>query len=404
MRKINEFVDSKLYKPKVLLVVFIFTMMFSFEINGINMRYAMLAFWLIFSIAWSKKVILNQDVIFIPFAIILLLVYVVLISVVNCKINSFEYFRLLRCIVTYLIILMFLSSRKYSIDEVLSSLLLVLFFHAVAIILGVVYPPFKEMITFISQYDKELLRYRSSGFLAGFDDAGMLCNIGMIIDYMMRRNKGKGVGFNTIIFALGATLASRFNMVCMLFVLIVIMVLETKNNKIFSKLIVFGLSIIGIVFVGVFWVLTTNVNPTLKVVLLNRFPQLQVFYNALLSSYTDYGVYTKQITRHWHPAPISFGEIVFGQGIRIENTDIGYVKSVYSYGLIGILWVLGCYLFSLRKIKKYFKNGYIYIIYFFCILIMIIMESKTAIFLSSTSFEMLTVLYLSFIIDSKQHL
>jgi len=392
---------NKIYKPHLLPMIFIFTMMFSFEINGINMRYVVLAFWFVFGLIWSRKIIANTETIYILLGVFILLVYVILISIIQGENNSFEYLRLLRCVFTYFIILLFLSKKSYNRDEIVSSLLFVLSIHAICTILSVIFPTFKDWILPISQYTKELLRYRSSGLLSGFDDAGMLSNFGMILDYIMRRNKGKSLGALTFLFAISAALASRFNMICMLLVLLCIVILESRNRKLLSKVIVFFISLIAVGFVGVFWIMTTNMSPNLRGMLYSQFPKLRLFYDAVLSSYTDYGVYTNVINRHWFPAEISVSERIFGAGIRINNSDIGLVKSMYSYGIIGISWVLLLYFYSLKIVKKYYKNiqkNYYYL-YLICLGLMTIMETKTAIFLSSTSFEMITLLYLNFIIN-----
>jgi hypothetical protein len=301
-----------------------------------------------------------------------------------------------------MIILMFLSARKYTKEEIMASLLFVLSLHALAIILSVIFPPFKDIIQPISQYSKELLRFRASGFLSGFDDAGMFCNFGMALHYMIRRRQGKGISALTVVFAIAAALTSRFNMAIMILVLLIVMWQESKNNKIMSKVIVSALAVIAIGFVGTFWILTTNVNITLRNQLLQAYPILNVFYKQMLGSYTDYGIYTAVVEKHLNPMPITTFERIVGMGLRITNSDIGYVKSMYSYGIIGIVWVFGFYLYSLKVIRrKYYRStqSFLYFIYIICLVLMTMMETKTAIFLSSTSFEMLSIIYINFLIN-----
>ena len=80
-----------------------------------------------------------------------------------------------------MLIILFLSSKKYSINQVINALSYVLLLQAICIILGIVYPPVKELVMPISQYSKEFLKVRSSGFSSGYDDAGYLCNVGLIL-------------------------------------------------------------------------------------------------------------------------------------------------------------------------------------------------------------------------------
>lgn len=403
MTKNNNLSESLVAnKAKVLPILFFFSMMFSISIGGISLRYPMLIVWLVFLVFAQKRFVWNSRTQIVLISLISLMLYAGLIMFANKTENTFELLRFARCIVSYLAILLFFSSQKYSREECLRSLIFVLAMHTITIILGVLFPPIKEIVYPISQYNKASLRFRSTGLLSGYDDAGLLCNTGIILRYSMNKaEKNRGIDLLTILFILGSMLTSRMNMLCTAVILLIILIVESKNKHSIGRNILVGLlAILGGAFAFIFWILTTNVNPELKSQLLLNYPVLKSVYSGLLSSYVDYGVYTNALSRHYRPEDIDLFQAVFGKGIRSTLTDIGYVKSMYSYGVLGIGFEIFIYYITCLYISKDInaRNDVRINAYYMIVVLFLIMEAKTAVLYSSTTFELITIIYMSFVI------
>ncbi len=393
-------------KPQIIPTLFVFFLMFSVEIAGISLKYPFLIIIFVIVSVFSGKIVNNTDVSPIPISIGILLIYSTTIMIINQRNNTFELLRFIRCLVSFFSIDMFISCNKYNRKDILKSLIFVLILHSIAIILGIIYPSFKELIVPISQYNKSFLRYRSTGLLSGYDDAGFLCNVGLILNYTIQKDENRnGLNYQTLLFIIASALSSRFNMLCMAIIMFIIVGIESKGKKIIHKILALVIALIGGGIALLFWILTTNVNPSLKSSLLASYPQLNLLYNNLISSYVDYGVYTNAINRHWKPEEIGLFECIFGKGVRTERTDIGYVKSMYSYGIIGIIVELLVYFSTCIRLKNRSNTiGEKYCLsYFFIIVLMFVMEAKTAVVFSSTTFEMITIIYLTLILPHDQN-
>jgi hypothetical protein len=128
----------------------------------------------------------------------------------------------------------------------------------------------------------------------------------------------------------------------------------------------------------------------------------------MISSYTDYGIYTNVISNHLSLLDISEFQILFGKGFRKNDSDVGYIKTIYTTGLTGILLQLTYYFVSIHIINNIRKisssNIYIYlfsIVYIISIFLMFIMEAKMQIIFSSTTFEMLSIVLIALITNQK---
>ncbi|MBM6948851.1 hypothetical protein [Mordavella massiliensis] len=402
-------ISSKTIKRNICVmpILFIFSMMFSVTVAGVNTRYAVYMIWLIVSLLRQPRLTINNKIMLFPITLLILILYTTFIMSVNNTDNTFEVMRFCRGLLTYLIIFIFISSGKYNKQQIMDSLLIVIWLHSIVIILGVIFPIVKDIVMPISQYSKEFLSMRSSGFLSGFDDAGFLCNVGLIMDYLRRRSYlSRNVGVTTVIFALAAALTSRFNMLCMAMIILYIMIKELRSGGIASKLMITIIGIMALGFGIVFWILTTNVNIDLKNQLLADYPALDALYTTSLGSYTDYGVYNKVIGKHLSLNGLDIFNIFFGAGYRTGHSDIGYIKTIYSIGIVGILIEIAAYYIAIRNVlnvstRRKIKNNQDTLFFVASTLFMFLMEAKNSLIFSSTTFEMMSIIYLCIMIKTK---
>lgn len=391
------------------LFAFIFTMMFSFVIAGVAMRYFVILFWFFYSLARIKKVYMHSALIIFPTVLYIIIMHsLVLVSIYNTE-NMFEFLRSARAISTYVVIFLFLSSGEYSLKQVMNTLMLVLLVHALSIIVGIVFPTFKEVIQPISQYSIEFMKARSSGLLSGYDDAGYLCNIGLLLVLVKNTiQKKKLVDIYAFVFMIAAILTSRVNIVLMVIVLVIIFILNIRKMNIkgllnISKYLV-GIGIFAIIILA----LTTNIGFGLRTTLLQNYPRLISIVNLMEGSYTDYGVYSGVISRHLNISDLSLNQIFFGAGFRKTTSDVGYVKTIYSIGVIGILLQMIVYVRAIINVHRMrIKNKYnstfqiSSLTFIIAVILMFTMELKISFIFSSTTFEMLSVLYIAVILAGK---
>jgi hypothetical protein len=350
----------------------------------------------------QKKIYVNSQIMIFPIALFLILIYSSINIIIYTTDNSFDILRSARAICTYFIIVLFFSTNNFSIINIKKVLSLVLLLHAISIILGVIYPPVKNIILPISQYTKEFMPIRSSGFLSGYDDAGFLCNIGLILILSERSLlKKKLINIYALIYLIAASLTSRTNIAVAALILGIVYLINIKNKNFKGVRNISKYLIILVIFAGLVWVITTSFGAGLRDLLFSKFPVLNNFYILLTSSYSDYGIYTSVITKHVSIKDMNIIGMFFGIGENKTSSDIGYIKTIYSIGIIGIALQLVIFCIAITNILKLVKNNNEFSIkimsYTFVatIFIMFIMEFKNSFIFSSTTFEMISLMYIS---------
>ncbi|MBR4341489.1 MAG: hypothetical protein IKP88_02060 [Lachnospiraceae bacterium] len=402
----------KIAVEPILLFLLFFTEMFSFKIGNFNTRYAVIFFWLAIGLVRSRKLSLCKGSMTFAVGIVSLLAYSVLIIIAMRSGESFIPLRYGRALITCFTIYLWISTSNLSMDRLFDIVELILTLHAVCILLEIIYPPVKDIVQPISQYNKEFMRLRAPGFLSGYDDAGLLLVIGLVINYY--RNKARersAFSVRTFIYAAAVIFASRISMLILFLMLVYIIIIENRNGTWKSKLLIAFTLILGGGVAVLFWILTTDINIALREDLFVRFPILKSVYDGLMTSYTDYGTYRWQtFTRHWYPEEISAIQYIIGKGVWPERSDIGYIKNIYATGIISVLGILTTYSASFIRISKTLKEvllddiaiKYYTRMYGFVVLLMIAMEMKISILFSSTSFELLVILFFTLLLKAEE--
>lgn len=410
----------KLQKAKLHIspILFIFSIMFSVEIAGIDTRYFVLLFWLFYCFVKSQKVKMPLKVFFVPLCISCLIIYALFIMLVYRTDNSFEVLRLFRVILTFIIILSFISLGVYSRSEIYKALEFVLLLHAMSVILSVIFPSIRVLLLPISQYSKTLYSFRATGLVSGYDNAGYLCNAGLVVNYLINKEnkRERCFGLKALIFVAAALLTARFSMLFTALLMTMILLRESKTRSLKGKLLVYLIvAVVGII-VFLFWILTTNTNIGIRDRLFRDYPILINVYEKLMSSYTDYGKYTSVISNQWRPATISLFEALFGVGYRPNNSDIGYVKTIFSIGVVGVIAELYIYIKTFFVFKSNIsariagtnrKSLIEYTrLYGILLLLMLLMEFKMSFIFATTTCEMLFIVFLNEIIgfDKQKYL
>ncbi len=383
-------------------------MIFPFTYNGIEFRYFILGFWTIYSLLKSRKIKLMNSLIPIPITLVVLAIYSMTILLLNNSSDYFVVLRLIRALVSYFVIVFFVSSNKYSISEIIDTIEMTLFIHAVIVIISVLLPSFKPMLNMINGYTKREITFRSTGLMNGYDGSGFVCVVGFIIHYMMNKyeNKKNSFTIKSLIYLIATVFTSRFNILCMAGLILLISFIENKNKSsgALGRFFLFFFRAMFVVITVLFWVLTTNINTGIREALFSRFSSLGNVYDTLINSYTDYGKYTYVIENQTSLKGITFFDALFGKGIRPGYSDVGYIKTLYSVGIISIIVEFAIYFYTIKEYKAAVDSYYKYLMYLLIVILMMVMELKLSFVFSTTIFEIVTIIYVAEIILSKERL
>ena len=381
------------------LFLFAFTMIFSFHIYGIDLKILIYAFWII-KISMKKinnrKISVNLYEYKLINLIMIIISYIMFITLINQHNEISMSLRYFRAIVSFVIIILFFQDKEYKPKVVINTIEIILLIHSISVIIGIIFPDFKNYIVFISNYEKKFLEARSTGLVSGYDFAGLLCNLGLILSFLIRViNKKKIVTIKTVIFILAAIFTSRYSIVITILILIIVFLYEIFKLNI-REIIRIGKYVIPLcLLIFIFLVLTTELNLNLRETLFNQIPGLKTLYNEIIYSYADYSG-RSTVSNHYYIDPnINF---IFGEGYIPQNVDPGYIRNLYFMGIFGLalqsLFYLSIFLY-VNKIRKINKNKDIKIIalfIMFMIIALFVMEFKLTFIFSSITFELMIIL------------
>ena len=391
---------------KVLSVVFLFFfIIYGFSIAGIDMRYPITALCFVWTLLISKKIVFPKYIQGIIVFLIGMGVYAFIMAVLCSTRDYFETLRFLRCIITLLLIVQIISAFDISAQKMFYVIKLLLLLNAVAIILGIIWPQFKEIIHPISQYYKEFSQFRSSGLFDGEDAAGFFCVIGLIMETVERVYKKKSpLSLFSFVFLFSVVFTSRFSLLLAVVVLFidVYVLFKQKNYKHILGLMLILMPMV--IIMTSMWIMTTGFGMQYRQILINKFPFLVRLFTMLSSSYLDYGVFTETLKRHVMVVDFTMLDYIFGKGYRAAvKQDVGYIKSLYSIGIIGIIAEISFYLNTIRKCQHFANQPkYIVTTYKIIILVMILMEIKNSFILASSVFEVTMCIYLTLYYTSER--
>lgn len=383
------------------LIVVFFVILYGFSISGIDMRYPMLAVWYLLILLKTRMVLqINRVVLDVLIFLGVMAGYSGIIAIFNSTGDFFECFRFLRCGVTLLLIYFFITVYKIDIKQMFHILKFLFLLNALAVILCVIWPQLNYLLIPISKFDKEFLPLRSPGLTNGEDAAGFLSACGIIIEINERQTKGKGpISLVLIIFIISTAFTSRFTLLMAAFILFFDFIVLLKKKAINKVLpLVLMLVPIGILAI-LFWILTTGVAMEFRNNLLNSSPAIALLYDKLVSSYLDYGIFKDAVTRNITISGVDTWRLFFGSGIKASVVqDSGYVKTIYSVGIIGLLAEVFFHIKGLWKAcnykrcmpeLKFYLSAYILLI-----VIILAWEFKYSFMFSNTVFEILMCVYL----------
>ncbi len=372
---------------------------FDFSILGFDIKIILLPILVLFYITSKPQKQFSRTFFILLIYLLFIIFYSFLIQLLLRTNNLFEVLRSIRSLLSLLSLTYIYDSFKNKTLIIIQTFKFLIFLHALSIIISIFSPEFENLLVSFNNYSKEQLPLRSTGFSSGYDDAGFIIILLIsfqIIDFI---NKKKSFfNFNNLVLIIAVFFTSRFNMGILFVVFLVKIFYEffyLKKRSIFYPLTMTFVLFLLITMISI----TIDYPKGFREILFEIVPPLENAFLSISSSYSDYGIYNYIIGQHIEPLfKLNLIEFVFGKGLRVSGSDIGYIKSIYSIGLIGTFTqYLVIYFFTVFSKKNKF---YYYLITF--ILLSLIIEVKMQFLFSSGGFEIMVILLLFSNQESKQ--
>lgn len=319
------------------LAVFIPFMLLPFVVKRVSVSFSFCVFFLLLSV---------------------LFVYQMAVQVFNDSFDVEPLGRILRSLFVVFIIGFFCSPLDCSdLIKVLRVLIVVIMVHAIFIIITAFSLPLAELTSNLS--GNERFRWmRSSGLLAGFDIAGFITVVGIMLLTSRVSFFSDGIGkfFGVVVLFLAACLASRVTMMLagILFFLYIGRLVFFGNMGRGSKAFVLFVAMFLCYFVFTWFLKVLDVTFSLGLVDVSS-SEVEVI-TSIFSAQKE-GDF---LWAYMFFLPDDLLGVFFGVGSEPGNSDVGYVREIFRYGVVGLLFVIVAHLlfllFCFSSKRKYFSS------------------------------------------------
>jgi len=270
-------------------------------------------------------------------------IYMLLTQLASPYIDPYILGRYLRMILSALFLAVIVSAirlRATAIKQIVGNLILL---HGVVVVAQIVVPPLKEYMAPLVAFPKDMLAFRSFGLVGSYDMASLYICVGMVIFISRYMEKPKERYILSLLFLWGAGLfTGRTFMITGTFILLIAVVAIIWRSGLMTRVWVVIFSIGASV---VFW-------ETFGPFLLASMGLLEVGDHALKSnlgieeSYYigTLGVMVRHIFLPSDPINLFLG------GLPDPPSDNGYVRLIYTTGIIGLTWMLFAYIYMVSAV------------------------------------------------------
>ncbi|CAN7327163.1 hypothetical protein LJR099_001823 [Variovorax paradoxus] len=353
---------------------------------------------------FAKSAKFERHVLLVAFGVLILIFYQVVVQMAWLETDAESVLRLFRCFLFCLLVSLLAGSKCFTARELVNALFGALIVHAAIVVVSALFEPANEFFSGISGNDR-FRPFRASGLLAGFDLAGFFCLAGaaMLVFEIYKPKSWLRLWIYLAVFGTGAFFTSRLTVAWFFGLALLFGVMTYKSTR---------SAILRIVYVGLF-------SLAIAYVAWDYFlPILDVTYSLDWVNVSDEAA--AEITaRHaqqqdgnlfWEDMfylPSDGVSLVFGRGQDVLDSDVGYIKDIFRYGLIGVLYSLIFYAFILRvgllRARKYFPpgyEGYLWLVFSFIAL----MSLKNNYFYTRGVFSLLMIYFGIFFMIDRQAL
>lgn len=375
------------------LFLFIFTMIFIGEIKGVDIRIGVDLFWLLYSLIKRVRsvVFFTKEQILELFFLLAILVYVGAVFIFSDEISTFYFLKIFRCLVSSIVIFTFFNNTDVDLIRASKAYIIATSVHVFAVLGSFLSPQLREYVYLFSGYSKKYLPFRSSGLFSGYDYAGFFINIAIFILGIFIIKKISTHVFSyflLILFMISVLMTSRFNSVILILIIFLLLGISLKSSNQFSKIFLSTLTIFISIIGGIFMIISMNILPMIRYIIVNRFPSLDYLSTTIINSYANYNVSDTISSQYTLPKGMA---MVFGENLRAP-VDPGYINSIYYIGVIGLILILSFYTYlvilSVSRTNAQFST-----IVIFMYIITVVFEMKLSFLFSSGAFEVFVIFW-----------
>jgi hypothetical protein len=311
--------------------------------------------------------------------------------------NTFEpepILRLLRALLVTALGIMVISIHRFTANDILKAIYACLLTHAIIIVIAALIPEINELISIVSGNDR-WRPYRSSGFLAGFDIAGFLCIVGVLmLALRIIKNNSKWITLSSYtVFSVAVFFTSRVTMALFVAVIVVTVLANVIKSKLYLISKVFLLCIFFAFSSTLFYLfILPIVEVTFALGLLN----VSESDKAEITSRHAVQDSSQLLWSDMFFLPDSEGGILFGAGIDQELSDVGYIRDIFRFGIIGCLitYLLHIYIWRKSVLFWNFQNKRNEALLVSCVLILTFLLSfKNSYFFTRAIFPLIILLF-----------
>ncbi|NHB69849.1 hypothetical protein [Perlabentimonas gracilis] len=331
----------------------------------------------------------------------IVLIWQIIVLIGNDSFSFFLIGKYSRILLSTLLLGLIIPSLNLTSNKIINILSAILFLHILAIGLQFAFPSLvKPMATIFNFYREpellDLLNLRNLGLTGSYDFAALLSVFGIYVFYLQYKIKKKFLYL--ILFSLAFISCLRISRVAMIFGFLTYAYLSFKlirQTSIVKKLFIipFIITISIVIFNIVFPIIVGS---------------LSFFKNSSLNkgfdiSTANYSKSDENLLQKHLFFPETVSGIMFGLGIDVEGTDIGYIRTIFSIGIIGLAIILFQHLFMLVRVmlimqKKIPEDLYTLIkIFVFFTIALLIINFKILLLYSRGAHELLILLFFSII-------
>jgi len=306
--------------------------------------------------------------------------------------DNFEYLRLFRALVSTILLYLIFESGRFDRNIVFNIIISILLVHAVIIILELLFPVFHESVVKIINFQRPIVYSRATGLLKSYDAAGAFLVIGLILCGVMYKFtfNVRYIFLLNLFWVAGCGTGRSFMLVGSVFFVFYMWpyLFKTKIDflKCLSILLILTVSFFTIMRYGSFLINSLS---------FSFFGEGSVLTNDL--DIDGYYIGSLSVLQEHIILPKGLEELVFGNGSRLIESDIGYYKVINSFGLVGLFFYIAyigaTYFFTLNTTSVTERR----LILIPILIVLIIYNSKMQVFLSRGYHEMYLIIILSMV-------
>ena len=349
----------------------------------------------------KDNIVINSRYVLIILMIGFIAIYSIFISYAYKFTDTYVILRSIRCLISSVCLGIFLNNYPQKSGFILKVILNVIAIHSIIIVLQIIFPQLQASMMNLTGFDKKIVTLRAFGLSGGYDSAGYLCIVGLIIS--IYHLIYKGVKLQSILYTYVFVLAGVFTGRSVMFIMVPAVVLLNIYLLIKGKILYKAFAVMNF-GLGMYLAFTFII--PLLVATLPFLVDLNL--NAISSNDTNYSqsfsTDSGETLMEMFFLPDSITGVLFGTGVNPIDSDVGYIKLIFMLGLFGLLITIFVYLymffilFNIRKVIKSSANRDDMIIYkslIWIIICLFFFNIKTLYFMSRNFHEITIICFIT---------